>query len=106
MSAQAKDSSEFNNTFIKVLEAWKHYVYDLDDPASYSTRRDIVKTIDENLKVLDSEQHKQEFIKYGYDSLIKWEPYFPAFLREVLATMFPDKEIALLVSTGARQLRH
>ena len=106
MSVPTNQGREFNKTFIKVLEAWKHYVYDLDDPASYSTRRDIVKTIDENLKVLDSEQHKQEFIKYGYDSLIKWEPYFPAFLREELATMFPDKEIALLVSTRARQLRH
>jgi len=92
--------------FVEVLEAWKTYIYELNDPSSYSTRRDIVNTINVNLQVLDSNEHNEEFDRYGYDSLIKWEPYFPAFLRIALAKKFPDKEVALLSSTRAPHVRH
>lgn len=84
----------------RTLEDWVEYIYDMNDPSFFPTRERLVCEINTMLDLLSAEQNWKEFETYGYNSLIHWERYFPAFVRTAFAEQFSLREVPKFAARG------
>ena len=84
----------------RTLEDWVEYIYDMNDPSFFPTRERLVCEINTMLDWLSADKNWKEFETYGYDNLIHWERYFPAFVRTAIAEQFSSREVPKFGARG------